>query len=83
MCKDTQEILFQKAILALIVEVCQKPEYKLDIEMFLKFLTLLKMIAKNNKLFYESQEHKERYYSFVLSQFDNFLASVIDIYICQ
>ena len=77
MCKDTQETLFQKAILALIVEVCQKPDYNLDIEMFLKFLTLLKKIAKNNKLFYESQEHKERYYSFVLSQFNNFISTVI------
>lgn len=76
MCKETQEIMFQKAILALILDICQKDEYKADVEIFLKFISLLKLIAKGNKLFYESKEHKDRYYSFILSQFSSFLSKV-------
>ncbi len=68
-----REILFHRGILVLFLETCQKPNYDSDVETFLHFLHLTKLVVKGNRLFYESPKNKEQVYAFVLGQFDKFM----------
>ncbi len=76
MCREVREILFHRAILALFLETCQKEHYDSDIETFLRFMKLTKLVVKGNRLFYESPEIKAQTYKFVLDQFDKFMSKV-------
>ncbi len=76
MSKELREIIFHRAVLPLLLEVCQKENYAADIELFLRFLNLMKLIVRGNKLFYESKESKAQFYSFILSHFERMLTSV-------
>jgi len=56
----------------IFIEAWNKGNYN-DIECFLKFLNLLKLIAKGNELFYESQDTKKNVYVFVLGYAKSFI----------
>ena len=66
MIKEVKEILFQKTVLSLIIEVIEKESYINDHEMFLTFVKFLKIIAKENDIFYESTENKKQLYKFII-----------------
>ena len=66
MANEIREIYYQKGVLVIFLEICQKPFFNEDIEYFLIFLNLLKFIAKGNKLFHESNNGV---YDFIVKHF--------------
>jgi len=75
LAKDVREIYFNRGIIVVFLDICQKEKYAGDIECFLRLLRLLKIIARNNTLFYESKDSKNSVYSFIVTRFENFISN--------
>ncbi len=75
------ETLFHKGLIPALLEIYNKEDYRNDMELFMKFLELIKVLIRSNKPFHENIESRERDFTFICSQCSEFISQVIFIYI--
>lgn len=72
-----KEIYFNKGIIPMLIDTFQKNAYKDDIKCFLKFLKILKAVARENKLYRASSEAQDFVYAFTSHTLGAFIVNSV------